>query len=277
MAAALLHLHTRDPPIVHRDVKPANVLLDDYFQAKLGDVGLARLMSDMANGNTHIVRKSVIVGTEHYVDPEYLCARRGYLGPKSDVYSFGIVLLQMLVGGIPNLRKIDMAVEREELGGLLDPKAGDWPIPLAMDLANLGLWCSEMDRRDRPDLEHEVIPALLEICEAAAMEVLAREEVRRAKERVRNEDARRILEEANMARQAQVSVSLHNGGQHDARAEGPAGQMDGGRAATENGGRGVEVATAVVAPEKQGMNRKAPQEIQRNNAPAEESGFSCCW
>ncbi|CAI6004412.1 unnamed protein product, partial [Closterium sp. NIES-64] len=77
IAAGLQHLHTRKPPIVHRDVKPANVLLDDHFTAKLGDVGLARLMGDLAPGHSHVVRKSVIVGTEHYVDPEYLCARRG--------------------------------------------------------------------------------------------------------------------------------------------------------------------------------------------------------
>ena len=67
----------------------------------------------------------MIVGTEHYVDPEYLCARRGYLGPKSDVYSFGIVLLQMLVGEVPNPRRIDAAVESSELGALLDPRAGE--------------------------------------------------------------------------------------------------------------------------------------------------------
>ena len=69
-AAALQHLHTRSPPIVHRDVKPANVLLDENLVAKLGDVGLARVMEDLAKGQSHIVLNSVIVGTEHYVDPE---------------------------------------------------------------------------------------------------------------------------------------------------------------------------------------------------------------
>ncbi|CAI7739731.1 unnamed protein product [Closterium sp. NIES-53] len=190
IAAGLQHLHTRKPPIVHRDVKPANVLLDDHFTAKLGDVGLARLMGDLAPGHSHVVRKSVIVGTEHYVDPEYLCARRGYLGPKSDVYSFGVVLLQMLVGEVPNLKRIDAMVEKEELTVVLDPRAGEWPPNLALDLANLGLWCAEMDRRDRPDLTEEVIPALMDICEAAADAVVeweGKQEAQKEKERLEKE------------------------------------------------------------------------------------------
>ncbi|CAI5481427.1 unnamed protein product, partial [Closterium sp. Yama58-4] len=150
VAAGLQHLHTRKPPSFPGR-KTANVLLDDNFTAKLGDVGLARLMGDLAPGHSHVVRKSVIVGTEHYVDPEYLCARRGYLGPKSDVYSFGIVLLAAAGWGCPNPRRIDAArwKGRSWLEVLLDPRAGEWPPNLAMDLANLGLWCAEMDRRDR--------------------------------------------------------------------------------------------------------------------------------
>ncbi|CAI6001799.1 unnamed protein product [Closterium sp. NIES-65] len=199
IAAGLQHLHTRKPPIVHRDVKPANVLLDDHFTAKLGDVGLARLMGDLAPGHSHVVRKSVIVGTEHYVDPEYLCARRGYLGPKSDVYSFGVVLLQMLVGEVPNLKRIDAMVEKEELTVVLDPRAGEWPPNLALDLANLGLWCAEMDRRDRPDLTEEVIPALMDICEAAADAVVeweAKQEAQKEKERLEKEEKEKAEKEA---------------------------------------------------------------------------------
>ena len=191
---------------MHRDVKPANVLLDDELVAKLGDVGLARVMEDLAQGQSHIVRNSVIVGTEHYVDPEYLCARRGYLGPKSDVYSFGIVLLQMLVGGIPNLRNIDLAVEQESLGQLLEPRGGEWPLLLAMDMANLGLWCSEMDRKDRPDLEEEVIPALLEICEGAASFVLESEALKQqaaVASKVQEEGLALALEEAVKLRAAE--------------------------------------------------------------------------
>ena len=249
VAAALQHLHTRTPPIVHRDVKPANVLLDEHFVAKLGDVGLARLMEDMANGNTHIVRKSVIVGTEHYVDPEYLCARRGYLGPKSDVYSFGIVLLQVLVGGIPNLRKIDMAVEREELEGFLDPKAGRWPMALAMDMANLGLWCSEMDRKDRPDLEEEVIPALLEICEAAALEVVASEQRSESlkEEEEKQKEAARILEE-------EKAVAYHK-----AQAEAVAAK-----------------AVPVLPPAHQKMS-KVGQTSESTHPVVEKRRWGCCW
>eukprot|EP00271_Cylindrocystis_brebissonii_P018660 TRINITY_DN539_c0_g5_i1.p1 TRINITY_DN539_c0_g5~~TRINITY_DN539_c0_g5_i1.p1 ORF type:complete len:852 (+),score=191.58 TRINITY_DN539_c0_g5_i1:451-3006(+) len=277
VAAGLQHLHTRTPPIVHRDVKPANVLLDEHFVAKVGDVGLARLMEDMANGNTHIVRKSVIVGTEHYVDPEYLCARRGYLGPKSDVYSFGIVLLQILVGGIPNLRKIDMAVEREELASLLDPKAGDWPIPLAMDLANLGLWCSEMDRKDRPDLGEEVIPALLEICEAAAMEVMAseaRNEKAKGEELRKKEEAARILEEEKAA----VEKAKQEAKEKEEKAAIAA-------AAAAAAGEAAAAATAAAAaaqalttpPATQAMSKAAPlAPADTLNGPGPEKKAGCC-
>lgn len=265
VAAALQHLHTRTPAIVHRDVKPANVLLDDNFVAKLGDVGLARLMDDMQNGNTHIVRKSVIVGTEHYVDPEYLCARRGYLGPKSDVYSFGIVLLQLLVGGIPNLRKIDMAVEQDKLQGLLDPKAGLWPIALATDLANLGLWCSEMDRKDRPDLEEEVIPALLEICEAAAVEIMAVEaNNQKAKdEQMRKEEAARILEE-------EKALSVMKAAQEAAR-----------KAAAEKAGAAQDLAMrATLPPPHQEMSKTEAVFTKTGSPPSQESqpapSKGCC-
>ncbi|GJP60285.1 hypothetical protein CLOP_g17494, partial [Closterium sp. NIES-67] len=239
VAAGLQHLHTRKPPIVHRDVKPANVLLDDNFTAKLGDVGLARLMGDLAPGHSHVVRKSVIVGTEHYVDPEYLCARRGYLGPKSDVYSFGIVLLQMLVGDVPNPRRIDAAVEKEELAVLLDPRAGEWPPNLAMDLANLGLWCAEMDRRDRPDLTEEVIPALLEICEAAAEAVVewegkqeaVRERQRQEREQREEKERERREEEARRVKERQEAETgrrkEQEGGDGGAKGNGGGGKLDG--------------------------------------------------
>ncbi|CAI5459517.1 unnamed protein product [Closterium sp. Yama58-4] len=224
VAAGLQHLHTRKPPIVHRDVKPANVLLDDNFTAKLGDVGLARLMGDLAPGHSHVVRKSVIVGTEHYVDPEYLCARRGYLGPKSDVYSFGIVLLQLLVGDVPNPRRIDAAVEREELEVLLDPRAGEWPPNLAMDLANLGLWCAEMDRRDRPDLTEEVIPALLEICEAAAEAVVEWEGKQEAvRERQRQEREQKERERARKEEEARKGKERQEAGEAARKEQGVGG------------------------------------------------------
>eukprot|EP00271_Cylindrocystis_brebissonii_P011292 TRINITY_DN2843_c0_g1_i1.p1 TRINITY_DN2843_c0_g1~~TRINITY_DN2843_c0_g1_i1.p1 ORF type:complete len:971 (-),score=188.09 TRINITY_DN2843_c0_g1_i1:936-3848(-) len=169
IASALLILHSRPIPIVHRDLKPANILLDKNYVAKLGDVGLARLMPELGDNQTY-VRDSNPVGTFAYVDPEF--QRTGEFGPKSDVYALGIVLLDLLTGRKPNVYEpLEEAVDegsQAKLATFLDERAGKWPIDLAMEVAQIAVKCSEMRRKKRPDLETEVMPPLEKVRDIAA-------------------------------------------------------------------------------------------------------------
>ncbi|CAI5931917.1 unnamed protein product [Closterium sp. NIES-64] len=170
VASALLILHARPIPIVHRDLKPANILLDKNLVAKLGDVGLAKLMPGTGSQvHTH-AHDSVPVGTLAYVDPEF--QRTGDYGPKSDVYALGIILFDILTGRKPTTyEELEEAVDEEDeeaFGKLLDEKAGEWPIGLAMEVARMAVRCSEMRRKKRPDLESEVMPLLARARDEAA-------------------------------------------------------------------------------------------------------------
>lgn len=99
IAKSLYYLHTlRDKPLVHGDVKSANVLLDAQFVPKLGDFGLARQVFKGIKGKEMLTHCTVssINGTSVYLPAEYL--RHRILSPAVDVYSYGIVLLEMGTG-----------------------------------------------------------------------------------------------------------------------------------------------------------------------------------
>jgi len=161
VASALFFLHSAKPePIVHRDLKPANILLDHNFVSKIGDVGLARLVPAKTTTIATQYNDTVPAGTFCYIDPEY--QRTGTLGPKSDVYALGIMILQILTGKPPMAvtDAVEAAIENGLFQQILDENAGDWPLHEALELAILGLKCAEFRRRDRPDLEKDILPEL---------------------------------------------------------------------------------------------------------------------
>ncbi|XP_040383000.1 probable LRR receptor-like serine/threonine-protein kinase At2g23950 [Oryza brachyantha] len=91
-ARGLLYLHEQcDPKIIHRDVKAANVLLDECLEAVVGDFGLAKLLD---HGDSHVT--TAVRGTVGHIAPEYLST--GQSSEKTDVFGFGILLLELVTG-----------------------------------------------------------------------------------------------------------------------------------------------------------------------------------
>ena len=124
---ALHYMHTRTPPILHRDVKPANIIVTPGGHPVLVDLGIAKEHLPGAGMTATFVRKA---GTEGYAPPEQYSAA-GQTGPWSDVYGLGATLYQLLTGGLP-----PTAVERVALDArLLHPVSVNPAVSQRTDLA----------------------------------------------------------------------------------------------------------------------------------------------
>ncbi|XP_022726586.1 protein NSP-INTERACTING KINASE 3-like isoform X2 [Durio zibethinus] len=109
-ARGLLYLHEQcDPKIIHRDVKAANILLDEDFEAVVGDFGLAKLLD---HRDSHVTTE--VCGTVGHIAPEYLST--GKSSEKTDVFGFGILLLELITGQ----RALDFGRAANQKGVMLD-------------------------------------------------------------------------------------------------------------------------------------------------------------
>ncbi|XP_062204799.1 leucine-rich repeat receptor protein kinase HPCA1-like [Phragmites australis] len=162
-AKGIAYLHElADPPIVHRDIKSSNVLLDERLNAKVSDFGLSKPLGEDSRGQV----TTQVKGTMGYLDPEYYMTQQ--LTEKSDVYSFGVLMLEMVTARKPLergryvVREVKAAVDRTKdlygLHALLDPALGASSSALAglEQYVDLALRCVEEAGADRPSMGEAV-------------------------------------------------------------------------------------------------------------------------
>ncbi|XP_016473458.2 leucine-rich repeat receptor protein kinase HPCA1 [Nicotiana tabacum] len=161
-ARGLQYLHDLvNPPIIHRDIKSNNILLDERLNAKVADFGLSKLLGDSERG--HITTQ--VKGTMGYMDPEYYMTQQ--LTEKSDVYSFGVVLLEIVTGKIPIekgkyiVREVRTAMDKTKdmynLHEILDPAVRSGATPKSIEkFVDLAIKCVEEEGVKRPTMSEVV-------------------------------------------------------------------------------------------------------------------------
>ncbi|KAJ4749620.1 Leucine-rich repeat protein kinase family protein [Rhynchospora pubera] len=176
-AQGLEYLHKGcNPPIIHRDVKPNNILLNAKLEAKISDFGMSKPFS--SNNNTHVTTDRV-VGTPGYVDPEYHMTCQ--LTKKSDVYSFGVVILQIVTGqpaiikgtepdseSMNLIQWVRVRLTSGDIESVVDASMqGDYNIYSVRKAADVALNCTTQSGAQRPTLT-EVTLQLKECIELEA-------------------------------------------------------------------------------------------------------------
>lgn len=189
VARGISHLHSfHEGPIVHRDIKTANILISHDLEPKIGDFTLVRHLENIHTGETQ--HSQNVIGTSVYMPPE---AFRGDISKKFDVFSYGIVLFELLTGLRPfndeldedlltfiseRLSDIEEEYSSEQgickdesavadkkdkfLQDTLDEKAGDWHLDSAKALFKLALQATEINKKNRPDIA-SILPDIEQI------------------------------------------------------------------------------------------------------------------
>ena len=127
--------------VIHRDIKPQNVLLTERGEAKVADFGIARAVSPMSESRT-----SLVLGTASYMSPEQ--AEGETLGPRSDLYSLGVVLYEMLTGGLPFEAETPVAMALKQVSETpRSPAEVEPSVPEGMDELVMRLLAKQPDAR----------------------------------------------------------------------------------------------------------------------------------
>lgn len=165
-AKGLAFLHGGSEPVIYRDFKTSNILLDSEYNAKLSDFGLAK--AGPQGDKTHVSTR--VVGTYGYAAPEYVMT--GHLTSKSDVYSFGVVLLEILTGrrsmdkkrpsGEQNLVAWarQYLADKRKLYQIVDPRLElNYSLKGVQKVSQLAYNCLSRDPKSRPSMD-EVVKVL---------------------------------------------------------------------------------------------------------------------
>ena len=171
VAMALEYLHeSRDPAVIHGDIKASNVLLDANLDAKLCDFGFAHVGFSAAVRPPAATRASArpVMGSPGYVDPHFL--RSGVATKKSDVYSFGVLLLELVTGrdaicadtGCRLTVAVGPVVSEGKVADVVDRRLrGEYDSEEASTVAALALQCINVSPGLRPSMT-EVVRVLQE-------------------------------------------------------------------------------------------------------------------
>ncbi|KAI6671841.1 hypothetical protein NL676_006726 [Syzygium grande] len=157
-AQGLEYLHNGcKPPIVHRDLKTPNILLNKDMQAKIADFGVSKAF--VTEHDSHISTRPS--GTPGYLDPEFHTS--GNLSRKSDVYSFGVILFELITGHPAIIRSpegsthilhwVTPLIERGDIQSIVDPRLnGQFNIGSAWNAVEIALLCVPTTAVQRPDI-----------------------------------------------------------------------------------------------------------------------------
>ncbi|XP_027335176.1 probable leucine-rich repeat receptor-like protein kinase At5g49770 isoform X3 [Abrus precatorius] len=173
-ARGLAYLHElANPPIIHRDIKSSNILLDNHLNAKVADFGLSKLLVDSERG--HVTTQ--VKGTMGYLDPEYYMTQQ--LTEKSDVYSFGVLMLELITARRPieqgkyivrEIRRVmDTSKDLYNLHSILDPTVIKQTRPKGLEkFVILAMRCVKEYASERPTMA-EVVKEIENIIELVGL------------------------------------------------------------------------------------------------------------